>query len=207
MVEELYEKLIKCNFEKLFKAKGYAYFTEGAYNLNIIGVRRKGNKISNSFDDYLVVTYKTNIGTRTRQIYKITTDPGITNIKNPINKKGTAILVPGQYRGAYKFGLHKNKYKALVQNKPVKVYRDRNKDNNYDYDPRTIEEGMFGINIHKAGNISSRVDSWSAGCQVFARSDEYNGFIRICEEQVKHGFGDTFTYTLIKEEDIDECMG
>ena len=47
------------------------------------------------------------------------------------NVKGTAILVPGQYRGAYKIGFHKGKYKALVQAKPVKLYIDNDKDNKY----------------------------------------------------------------------------
>lgn len=201
---DLYTKIKKFDFEKLFKRKGYAYFTNGAYNLNIIGIRRKGIFVTNSFDDYLVVIYNTNIGTSTRQIYSITTDPGINYIKNFDNKKGTAILVPGQYRGAFKLGLHRGKYKALVQNKPLKVYRDRNKDNNYDFDSKSIEEGIFGINIHKAGNLSVRIDNWSAGCQVFASAPQYNSFIRLCEEQIKQGHGSTFTYTLIKEEDLDE---
>jgi hypothetical protein len=69
----LYSKVKDYDFEKLFKKKGYAYFTKGAYNLNIIGIRSAGATITNSFDDYLVLIYKTPTGTWARQIYNITT--------------------------------------------------------------------------------------------------------------------------------------
>jgi hypothetical protein len=35
-----------------------------------------------------------------------------------------------------------------------------------------IGEGIFGINIHKAGSRvegSTQIDKWSAGCQVFSK--------------------------------------
>ena len=50
----LYSKVKDYDFEKLFKKKKYAFFTEGAYNLNIIGVRASGAQINNSFDDVLI---------------------------------------------------------------------------------------------------------------------------------------------------------
>lgn len=198
----LYSKVKNYNFEELFKKKGYAYFTNGVYNLNIIGVRAKGNQINNSFDDVLVLTYKTPTGIWARQIYQITTDPGRYYTLNPVSNKGVAILVPGQYRGAYALGLHRGKYQALCQKKPVKVYRDNNRDEVYDWDVNTLEEGLFGINIHKAGVFSKRVDTWSAGCQVFASAQEFKSFINYCNKQVKNGFGNSFTYTLLKEEDL-----
>ena len=198
----LYNKVLNYNFENLFKNKGYAYFTNGAYNINIIGVRASGAVITNSFDDILLIIYKTPTGTWNRQLYQITTDPGQFYMNKPCNSKGTAILVPGQYRGAYKIGLHRGKYKALCQNKPVKVYRDNNKDSVYDYDPNKLDEGMFGINIHKAGTLSKRVDTWSAGCQVFASETEFKSFMNFCQKQIDNKKGETFTYTLFREEDL-----
>lgn len=198
----LYNKVKNYDFEKLFKKKGYSYFTNGAYNLNIIGVRASGAQITNSFDDILLIVYKTPTGLWTRQIYSITTDPGNFYMQNPLTKKGTAILVPGQYKSAYELGKHRNKYKALCQRKPVKVYRDNNKDKIYDYDINTLEEGMFGINIHKAGTFSKKVNTWSAGCQVFASDTAFKCFINYCEKQIENGHGKTFTYTLLKEEDL-----
>lgn len=198
----LYMKVKEYDFEKLFKRKGYAYFTQGSYNLNIIGIRSAGAQITNSFDDVLVLIYKTPTGLWTRQIYRITTDPGRYYMLNPTQRKGTAILVPGQYRGAYEIGLHRGKYKALCQRKPVKVYRDSNKDEIYDWDVNNLDEGLFGINIHKAGKLSKRVDTWSAGCQVFASETDFKCFMNYCQKQVQNGLGKKFTYTLIKEEDL-----
>ena len=199
----LYIKVKDYDFEALFKKKGYAFFTKGAYNLNIIGVRAKGAQVTNSFDDVIVLIYKTPTGNWARQIYQVTTDPGRYYVLNPSHRKGTAILVPGQYRATYKIDLHRGKYKALCQrNKPVKVYRDNNLNEVYDWNPATLEEGLFGINIHKAGKISTRVDTWSAGCQVFANEVDFKCFMNYCQKQVANGFGNCFTYTLLREEDL-----
>ena len=128
----LYSKVKDYDFEKLFKKKKYAFFTEGAYNLNIIGVRAAGEQMNKSFDDVIILIYKTPTGAWNRQIYQVTTDPGRYYMLNPATRKGTAILVPGQYRSAYEIGLHRGKYKALCQRKHVKVYRDANKNDIYD---------------------------------------------------------------------------
>ena len=202
MINTVIQKRLETyDFQKLFKKLGYAYFTNGAYNLNIIGIRTKGNSVTNEFDDYLVVIYKTTYGILTRKVYKITTDPGLGFMLKPSNPKGTAILVPGQYRGTWMIAKHRGKYEALCQRKPVKVYRDKNCDTVYDFEPETIDNGVFGINIHKAGVMSKRVDNWSAGCQVFATETEFKAFMNLCRQQRKL-YGNTFTYTLLKEEDL-----
>ena len=73
MINTVIQKRLETyDFQKLFKKLGYAYFTNGAYNLNIIGIRTKGNSVTNEFDDYLVVIYKTTYGILTRKVYKIT---------------------------------------------------------------------------------------------------------------------------------------
>ena len=202
MVDKLLTKIANTDFQKVFNKLGYAYFTKGYYNLNIIGIRRSGNKVTNLFDDYLVVIYNTPKNGTIRVIYNITTDPGVTSMTKPINYNGAAILVPSQYRGTWKIGKHKGKYEALTQYKPVKVYRDNNKNKIYDFNPVTIQNGIFGINIHKAGENSTYVNDWSAGCQVFKNSNDFRSFMRLCKEQVTRGLGETFTYTLLKEEQL-----
>ena len=198
--------LTKCtayNFEKLFKEKGYAWFTKGNYNLNIIGIRsNNNNKVTNKYDDMLVVDYNTGNGHK-RVCYTITTEPGIYYIENLCNSNGAAILVPGQYRGCWQIRLHRDKYKALCQKKEVKVYRDNNKNLIYDINPETIDNGIFGINIHRSNETYTRntIDQYSAGCQVFNNPVEFNAFMRLCEEQRKL-YGNSFTYTLICEEDM-----
>lgn len=195
------------DIEKVMNSKGYRYFTNGEYNINIIGVRKynEHNIVTNMFDDAIIITYKTPANGWKKLIYPITTEPGNYYMNKQLgNPKGTAILVPNQYRGCYQLGKHNGKYKALVQVKPVQVYRDGNKDLIYDMNPENIVSGCFGINIHRSGVLytPNKVDNYSAGCQVFQSINDYNAFIRLCEEQVKR-YGNSFTYTLIEEKDLE----
>ena len=202
MNEKLYNKATKADFSKILVNKGYAYFTKGKYNLNIIGIRNASNSVTNKFDDVIVVEYIDMYGVKSREIFAATTDPGITSMTKPVSYKGCAILVPGQYRGCYQLGKHKGKYEALVQRKPVKVYRDNNHDETYDYNPISIDEGVFGINIHKAGLESTVINNWSAGCQVVASASNLVILVAVAKKQIAYTGCKSFTYTLINEEDM-----
>ena len=205
MIEiSLTNKCLNADFEKILTKKGYTFFNRGEYNLNIIGVRHKGSKVTNKFDDCIVVIYNTATEKNIKKIFMATTLPGMKAMKHPMASKGTAILKPGQYRGAYKVGYHKGKYKALVQAKPLPVYRDGNKDETFDLKPTAIDTGIFGINIHKAGdstNGSTYVDGWSYGCQVFQKNIDFSAFMRLVD-RANSIYGNSFTYTLINEEDL-----
>jgi len=194
-------KYTKDQIEKAIKAKGYVWF-EGAkdFDLNIVGVRNSatGNAVTNAFDDVITVSYKVN-GIWAYNEWANTTDPGTKGVKEFHNAAGVARLVEGQYRGSHTIGLHQGKYEALKQQKPVKVYRDANK--NMTYDESKIQEGIFGINIHKAGVDSTYVENWSEGCQVFKRAADFEHFMELCRSSAKiHGA--SFTYTLIESKDI-----
>jgi hypothetical protein len=115
------------------------------------------------------------------------------------NKAGVARLVEGQYIDSHIMRLHAGKYEALGQNKAVKVFRDPNKD--MTYDENKIQEGVFGINIHKAGADSTFVENWSEGCQVFKRSKDFEEFMAICRI-ARAANGNKFSYTLIESNDI-----
>ena len=201
-MDKLLEKIKSADFSKILVNKGYVYFTNGKYNLNIIGVRRAGTKVTNQFDDYIVVEYVDMYGIKTRDVFPATTDPGLTSMTKPMSIKGCAVLVPGQYRSSWMIGYHKGKYEALVQCKPLKVYRDNDKDNVYDLNPKTIEEGNFGINIHKSGDDSTIVNGWSAGCQVLKRKVNFDKLMKLAHYQFSQGMGARYTYTLINEEDL-----
>jgi hypothetical protein len=202
MNKQLLERCKKADFKAIFKEKGYKFFTEGIYNLNLIGVRSKESvHQSNTFDDAFIAMYVNELGDWRRDIISITTDPGITMLKAPINSKGCAILVPGQYPGLWKIGFHKGKYKALVQNKPCTIYRDNNKDDILDFNPDNIDLGMFGINFHKAGLSSIEVNNWSAGCQVAEKTADFNIIMKVAEEG-RLSYGNSFTYTLLEEIDL-----
>jgi hypothetical protein len=179
---------------------GYAFFENGDYNLNIIGVRT-GDESSNRFNDFIALAYKAN-GEWNLDTFEVTTDPGLYWLNHPMNLKGTAILAADQHKGCYKLGLHQGKYTALVQAKAVPVYRDRNLDNVVD-DRGKLDTGFHGINIHRASSKhqSKQVDRWSAGCQVFADPFDFGSFIKLCEKSASL-YGSRFTYTLIEEKDL-----
>lgn len=185
----------------IMKNKGYKFFTKGKYNINIIGIR-KDNIHTNSFDDELHLIYRDELSI-VHKIYKVTTDPGFFYLENPMRVSGTAILCPGQYSGAYKIAKHRGKYDALCQRGIVKIYRDSNKDLVLDKDAETIHEGYFGINIHRSNSSreSTNVDKWSAGCQVFSDPKSFSDFMDIVKKSSEI-YGNSFTYTLLKEEDL-----
>ena len=199
----------KKQIEKAVKSKGYIWFEDSknkGYDVNIVGVRNSEtkNKVTNRFDDKITVSYKVD-GEWQFHCFDCTTDPGTHWVENVMNKKGVAILKPGQYRRSHKLRLHAGKYLALGQQNNVTVYRDNNRDDNYDLDESKTDTGLFGINIHRAtgraGKKSSQIDKWSAGCQVIADNDDWHCFLDICQ-QAREIWGNNFTYTLIESTDI-----
>ena len=192
----------KDQIEKSVKTKGYAWFEGANLDLNIVGVRNlvPGKKVTNVFDDWMTLSYKENGVWKFHQ-WACTTDPGTKGVKEFSNPNGVARLVAGQYRGSHAIGLHQGKYEALKQAKPVKVYRDKNKD--MTFDEAIIQEGIFGINIHRSNpkTESEFVENWSEGCQVFKRVKDFNVFMEIVNKAAKIT-GNSFTYTLLNSTDI-----
>ena len=195
--------------ETSVKTKGYKWFEDSnnkGYDVNIVGVRNSKTKgrVTNAFDDCITISYKVD-GEWKFHCFPCTTDPGTHWVENVLNEKGVAILKPGQYRGSHKLRLHQGKYLALGQKKEVTVYRDNNLDSNYDLDESKTDTGLFGINIHRetsrAGGKSTRVDKWSAGCQVIADNDDWHEFLDICQA-AREIHGNSFSYTLLESNDI-----
>lgn len=189
--------------ETAVKSKGYKWFSDDSnkgFDVNIVGVRTSstGQTVTNVFDDYLTISYKEN-GVWKFNSWQNTTDPGKKGVMEYHNVDGVARLVEGQYSGSHIIRLHQGKYEALCQDKPVKVYRDANKD--MVYNESKITEGVYGINIHKAGVDSTYVENWSEGCQVFKKSADFDSFMLICKKAASI-HGNTFTYTLIESSDI-----
>jgi hypothetical protein len=186
--------------EKAVKAKGYKYFENGDYNMNVIGIRNSGTgkKVTDLFDDWLTLSFKID-GVWQFYIWNATTDPGKAPMLKGNNGTGTARVVPGQYPGSHMIRLHQGKYEALGQKANIKVYRDANKDEVYD--ESKITEGIYGINIHKAGQDSNLISTWSEGCQVFKRVKDFDVFMKLCKQAAKL-HGNSFTYTLIESKDI-----
>jgi len=187
--------------------KGYVWFsdkTNKGYDVNIVGVRNNEesikDKVTNVFDDCLTISYKDESGNWQFFCWMATCDPGKKGVQQFSNKKGVARLVPNQYRGVWKVDKHQGKYDALCQRLGnVTVWRDANKD--LVFEKNVTDTGMFGINIHKAGQDSTWVENWSEGCQVFKRVKDFDQFMSICKKAAKI-HGNKFSYTLLESTDI-----
>tara|TARA_B100001248_G_C27348032_1_gene439763 strand:+ start:184 stop:834 length:651 start_codon:yes stop_codon:yes gene_type:complete len=202
-------KMMADQYKQALDKKGYAFFESGDLNLNIIGVRNDSGDAS-KFDDSINVIYKLN-GDWVVDVYPVTTEPGPSILRNPLKEvrhKGTAILVPNQYRSTYIIGWHGNRKKghtALIQRGgQVSVWRDNNRDTTPDYHGPE-EEGWFGINIHKHRGSNARINTGgaSAGCQVFQSSVDFAEFMETCQD-ASDKYGNSFTYTLLDEQDLNE---
>ena len=180
-------------------SNGYAWFTRPE-SINLVGVRHP-DPTSNKFNDWMTCSWCDSHGHWTFRRWPCTTDPGLYYREKPLNVRGSAIMVPGQYRGAYALGTHKT-YEAIVQVKPIKVWRDNNKDAVLDWAGLT-SSGLYGINIHRAStNSTSRnVDRWSAGCQVLSNPHDFAELLAIVRRSCSH-FGDHFTDTLLEGKDL-----
>lgn len=182
--------------KEILKEFSFTLYTK-PYQLNIVGLRSK-NVNSNSFDDEIHVFYTKPDGKWNYHIFPATTDPGTFWLNNPMYPQGTAILAQGQNLDAYAIGMHKGKYEALVQVKPITVIRDYDRDAVLDFNNGTKQIGLFGINIHRAqiSGETKYIDKYSAGCQVFKDADDFYAFMQLCKLHASL-YGNSFSYTLI----------
>ncbi len=179
--------------------KGYTFFNNGNYNLNLVGVRSIDTN-ANTFNDALYVVFLID-GVEQAMTFPMTTDPGVYWRKHPINVSGTAIVKPGQYPGLWKIGKHKKQYDALVQERLVTVLRDV--DCNGELAGHFEETGVYGINCHRASSFteSKLVDKWSAGCQVLSDPLDFDLLMALCHKAASI-YGNSFTYTLLTEDEL-----
>tara|TARA_R100000152_G_C6772603_1_gene199581 strand:+ start:1252 stop:1860 length:609 start_codon:yes stop_codon:yes gene_type:complete len=180
----------------------YKIFLNKNYDLNLIACRSPSRE-SGKFDDLFHVIYR--MGDRyVQETYSCTTDAGLYWMHNPSRVEGTAILVPGQYRNAYKLDYHggNKSHLALCQRgNTVQVYRDSNRDNILDHDPDSIQEGWFGINIHRAStsHVAENVHKYSAGCIVIQEIDDFNRLIALAKKQIDTLGYESFSLTLLED--------
>jgi hypothetical protein len=171
--------------------------------LNIIGVRNSAATSQDKFDDLIAYFFYDKNGKLVGRVVSGTTDPSTAFLKSPINLKGAAILKSGQYKDAYQIGLHRNKYEALVQRKPVTVIRDDDRNALINYLAPT-QTGLYGINIHKSTKGKNNEDIIgldSAGCQVFRNIRDFEDMMQLARIS-KNKYGNSFTYTLLDDRDL-----
>jgi hypothetical protein len=178
--------------------KGYP-FRIGEGEINMIAVR-SNNRAVDTWDDFFCLLW---IEGGKKMIWvddNFTTDPGIYYMQvKLLNPAGCGILAPGYHKDIWVIGAHgTNKYEAFVQlGGPVKAYRDRNKDNYMDFDPKTIQSGHFGCNQHH-GYDFLKVGNNSAMCQVH----KFKKDLAVVLAQAKKDKATKWSYTLLDEADF-----
>jgi len=181
--------------------KGYKVFTEEGIP-NIVGIRNTIKKTDNYIDRCFVWWIEN--GAEVSHDYTITTRDGAYYLENPINDKGSAILVPDQYINCWELGMHRGKQFALCQKDGVvRVYRDNNQDDIIDCNPASEDVGYFGIDLHHAGTDDSPIiGKWSAGCQVWRYNQRHQDLMNKFKELSEKNKYKKFTYTLLLQEDF-----
>ena len=192
--------------------RGHKVFRGGPHDLNVGGIRSEDTG-ANSFNDFNFIFWWDQ-GNYSGLIVPSTTDPGTYWRDQPPNKKGTAIMLPGQYRGAYSIGKHQGKYECLKQKKPIDFFRVQDGVDwvrlydimLYEDEVNGVEKetSVIGANIHRASatRTSTQVDKWSAACQVIASPHHYDAFMALARGQVALGGGSSFSYTLLLEDQL-----
>jgi hypothetical protein len=199
-------KLTIEKIKEVYAQKGYTFFENGDYNLNIIGLRKKPDVFDNRFSDTLLVIYKVK-GEWQILERPWTTKPGtFGGVLSPITVlgiTGTAVLKEGQYRRAWQFidnftNWHQSP--CFWQVLPITVYRDGDRDLVFDRD-MPQQTGLFGINLHAMGFVN-QINNWSIGCQG-SMWQYFKDLVEVARISSKL-YGDRFSYTLLHENDFDE---
>lgn len=179
---------------ELYARNGY-YWDE---SVNIFGFRDETDQKKDVWNDLICVIVDTKI-----HVFKGTTDPGVYWARKSHRKKagmtpGAAHLCLGQYVNTYVVGNHRG-HEALVQwGGKVKVWRDIN--SNLINDENVLQEGYFGINIHRGAGKT--IGKWSAGCQVIQGYGNQAQFMRVVKSSLKFaesGKKARFNYTLFEK--------
>ena len=97
---------------------------------------------------------------------------------------------------------------SAIGNNPISSWDYGNssyKNKILDHDPESIDEGWFGINIHrsKSSGEAGYVGSYSAGCQVFKNSTDFKLFMDVIKRSAEL-YGNSFSYTLVEEKDFKD---
>ena len=141
-----------------------------------------------------------------------TTEPGYYYTDNAMNPLGAARIKFGQYK-AWTVGIHygggSEPHEALVQDAPITVYRDRNRDMQRTGDK--TDTGLFDINQHWGYDLPyDNVSFGSAGCLVGRLREGHRQFMALIKQDRRYQLNKGYLYytTVIDGQDlIDSTAG
>jgi len=187
----------------MVKASGYTLDTRPD-KLNVVGIRDSSVAVPENYSDAIAYFYYDNNGNLQGKVAEATTTPSVYYLENLFegagSSGGSAIMKGGQYKDAYSLGLHRGKYEALIQMKPVTTIRDGDRNSIINYLAKTTT-GLYGINIHRSTAVwadKDKIGQDSAGCQVFRFRDDFDNMISLAKKSSLK-YGNSFTYTLIDQ--------
>ena len=182
--------------------KGYSFYEDGDYNLNLIAIR-KDNLITNHFTDEFYILYKLN-GKECLLYVPCTTKAG--SFKSALNG-AVSVIIPNQYKKAYTWiGKGKgwgnypfNEYFFALTG-VISTWIDGNKDLVIDKVGAINISSNVGVDIHRALEHTINVDNWSKGCVVITE-ECFRLLIPVIEEACKR-YSNIFTFTLLEAIDF-----
>ena len=189
-------------------ADQYVLFTK-PFDVNLGGIRTKDNQ-TEAFNDWNFCFYYNDENQIKGVVVPGTTDAGLYWRLYPMHVDGTAIIKHGvQHRGAYELQDPKKDgkrghrgQKAFRQVKPMKYWRDANRDQYLDFDGQE-QTAIFATNGHYMGTVGKKVGKWSAGCWG-ATVENMDKIFTVAEMQIKHNLGGRFSYTLLHETEFNK---
>lgn len=168
----------------------------------IIGVQSQEDAFD-TFDDKFYV-FDGNIF---KQVSTGTTNAGRKALKqfDNLGLSGAAVWQTDQFvEDCFRPGMHKASrpgggMRALRQNKPIKYFRDANKNNRAEQ-IGPLQEGVIWANMHGvsydpfSNRVLNTIGGWSYACQVWNRMSDYRFMQRATWNR-----GKTVNYCLLKE--------
>ena len=191
----------------IVEKKGYFFFDEGKYNLNLIG-ERTSLIYDDHFHDIFHCAYKDNNGTEQVLNLPFSTLPGSYWLAHPPTVEGVtgcAVIQPEQYRGVYKFVDDYNgwlNYPYLYQVGFMDYWRDNGKSNNVD-EMVPANNRIYLTNMHRGSNpgVTGYTNyNWSEGCQIM-EEPYWKQVLPLLRLSIPI-WGNLFTYTLMESKDF-----
>lgn len=203
------------DIREVLHSKGFVFFENGDYNLNLIAVR-ENDIFENTFSDTFYCVYK-HLGQWQMLKLPWTTLAGTLGFggeQNPLSGvqtgtgvDGVAIILEGQYRRSLKWISNGWRYpfvKYLKQIKPFKYLRDNNRDYRINRNTK-VYEGIYHTHLHPmspTGLFSKFVNyfgsPWSQGC-MGSPEPEFKKLEKLIELaiRVRPDLGNEFTLTVL----------
>lgn len=179
------------------------------YDLFLFGVRHPNARLG-QWDDVLGAIMRIEgVGWRYR-LWPGTTDPGVDGDRKDdprLHVDGTAILVPGQYRGCWTLGLHRagtsSEHEAFRQHRPMRFWRDHEQDGVRTTGGRVLSD-TIGCNGHRPYKDGlGRVGVASLACQVWQWQRDHAeamGWAHL--QQAAHPTWRSYSYTLFQVDPV-----